>query len=89
MAIFGNKSSTLTKLLAILKIFFRFTYIESFVVPGNLSPFFNLKFEYFILNFLPFSLSPVISTCRREIGSIREKQYLFHQVWNGFTDNCD
>ena len=47
MGIFQNEQSTLTSnLLEILKIPFRFTYIESFVVPGNLLPFFNFKFEY-------------------------------------------
>ena len=48
MGIFRNKQSTLTNLLEILKIFFRFTYIEPFVVLGNLFPFFNLNFEYFL-----------------------------------------
>ena len=48
MGIFRNKWSTLTNMLEISKIFFRFTHIESFVVPGNLFPFFNLKFEYFL-----------------------------------------
>ena len=46
-----------SNLLEILKIFFRFTDIESIVVPGNLFPFFNLKFEYFFELFTILTLA--------------------------------
>ena len=39
LGIFRNKYSILTKSLEILKSFFRFSYIESFVILGNLFPF--------------------------------------------------
>ena len=79
LGIFQNRWSILTKSLEILKNLFRFSYIESFVILGNLFPFFNLKCKYFLRIFYFPHFCVQFQSVGRKFGSIREKRYLFRQ----------
>ena len=65
-------------MLEILKIFFRFTNIESFFVLGNLFPFFNLTSEYFFLEFFTFlTFAHNFNVSAENLGLIEENGIYF------------
>ena len=80
METFRNKWSTLTNLLDVLKIFFRFTYIDSFFVPGNLFLFFNLKSEYLFKSFIFLIFACDFNLSARNLVLYKKSSFYFIRI---------